>query len=83
MGGRYPQPVRVALGALRDPLTGHWTVPTEATIRRTLGRLDAQALATAIGAWLSDRGRQQRRRAVAVDGKILRLRVGDHGIPHL
>jgi hypothetical protein len=68
-----PQPVRAALGARRDPLTGHWAIPSEATIRRTLGRLDAQALATAIGAWLSDRGRQQQqRRAVAVDGKTLR-----------
>jgi len=51
-------------------------VPTEATIRRTLGRLDAQAMAAAIGAWLSDRDdlhrQQRRRRAVAVDGKTLR-----------
>ncbi len=66
-----PQPVRAALGARRDPLTGHWTVPTETTIGRTLGRLDAQALAAAIGAWLAgcdDLHRQQRRRrAVAVD----------------
>jgi predicted transposase YbfD/YdcC len=68
-----PQPVRAAFGARRDPLTGHWAIPTEATIRRTLGRLDAEALATAIGAWLSDRDRHaQRRRAVAVDGKTLR-----------
>ena len=71
-----PQPVRAALGARRDPLTGHWAVPTEATIRRTLGRLDAEALAAAIGAWLADRHDRdrhaRRRRAVAVDGKTLR-----------
>jgi predicted transposase YbfD/YdcC len=71
-----PQPVRAALGTRRDPLTGHWTVPSETTIRRTLSRLDAQALATAIGAWLCDRDDrhrpQRRRRAVAVDGKTLR-----------
>jgi predicted transposase YbfD/YdcC len=71
-----PQPVRAAFGARRDPLTGHWAVPTEATIRRTLGRLDAEALATAIGAWLADRDDRhrhaQQRRAVAVDGKTLR-----------
>jgi predicted transposase YbfD/YdcC len=68
-----PQPVRAALGARRDPLTGRWAVPTETTIRRTLARLDAEALAAAIGAWLSDRGHYvQRRRAVAVDGKTLR-----------
>jgi predicted transposase YbfD/YdcC len=67
-----PQPIRAALGA-RDPLTGRWVVPTETTIRRTLARLDAEALAAAIGAWLSDRDRPgQRRRAVAVDGKTLR-----------
>jgi predicted transposase YbfD/YdcC len=72
-----PQPVRAALGTRRDPHTGHWVwaVPSETTIRRTLARLDAPALAAAIGAWLADRdhpGQQQRRRAVAVDGKTLR-----------
>jgi predicted transposase YbfD/YdcC len=72
-----PQPVRAALGTRRDPRTGHWVwaVPSETTIRRTLARLDAEALAAAIGAWLADRdqpGQQQRRRAVAVDGKTLR-----------
>ena len=72
-----PQPVRATLGTRRDPRTGHWVwaVPSETTIRRTLARLDAPALAAAIGAWLADRdhpGQQQRRRAVAVDGKTLR-----------
>jgi predicted transposase YbfD/YdcC len=71
-----PQPVRAALGARRDR-PDHYSVPAEATIRRTLGRLDAEALATAIGAWLADRDdhdrhKQQRRRAIAVDGKTLR-----------
>jgi hypothetical protein len=66
-----PQPVRAALGTRRDPLAGCWAVPSETTIRRTLARLDAEALAAAIGAWLSDRP-GQRRRAVAVDGKTLR-----------
>jgi hypothetical protein len=42
-----PQPVRPALGTRRDPLTGRWAVPTETTIRRTLARLDADALAGA------------------------------------
>jgi len=71
-----PQPVRAALGARRDPLTGHFAVPAEATIRRTLGRLDAQALAAVVGAWLCDRAgggqHDRQRRAVAVDGKTLR-----------
>jgi hypothetical protein len=70
-----PQPIRAALGARRDA-PGHFAVPAEATIRRTLGRLDADALAGAIGAWLADRDPDPagagRRRAVAVDGKTLR-----------
>jgi predicted transposase YbfD/YdcC len=79
-----PQPVRAALGTRRDPRTGHWVwaVPSETTIRRTLARLDAQALAAAIGAWLADRdqpGQRHRRRAVAVDGKTLRGAKGDDG----
>jgi hypothetical protein len=49
-------------------------VPTETTIRRTLARLDAEALAAVIGAWLADRHahpdrHDRRRRAVAVDGQ--------------
>jgi predicted transposase YbfD/YdcC len=67
--------VRAALGTRRDPLTGHWVwaVPSETTIRRTFARLDAEALAAAIGAWLADRDHlNRRRRAVAVDGKTLR-----------
>jgi predicted transposase YbfD/YdcC len=79
-----PQPVRAALGARRDA-PNHWAVPAEATICRTLARLDADALAGAIGAWLADHhrhdpgegvGPDQRKRpqqrAVAVDGKTLR-----------
>jgi hypothetical protein len=70
-----PQPVRAALGTRCDPRTGRWVwaVPTETTIRRTLARVDPEALAAAIGAWLADRDRPgQHRRAVAVDGKTLR-----------
>jgi predicted transposase YbfD/YdcC len=66
--------VRAALGA-RRAAPDRWVVPAEATIRRTLGRIDPTALAAVIGAWLADRDRpaqQQRRRAVAVDGKTLR-----------
>jgi len=87
-----PQPVRAALGTRRDPRTGRWVwaVPSETTIRRTLGRVDPEALAAAIGAWLADRGHQpgqpgQRRRAVAVDGKTLRgaRRAADGRQAHL
>jgi predicted transposase YbfD/YdcC len=72
-----PQPVRAALGAHRDT-PGRFAVPAEATIRRTLARLDADALAGAIGAWLADRERDRPRppasrwRAIAVDGKTVR-----------
>jgi predicted transposase YbfD/YdcC len=75
-----PQPVLAALGARRDPLTGHRVAPGEATIRRTLARPDPEALAAAIGAWLADRGcHGRRRRAVAVDGKTLRGANRDNG----
>jgi hypothetical protein len=77
-----PQPVRAALRTRRDPCAGHWVwaVPSETTIRRTLARLDAEALAAAIGAWLADRERlDRRRRAVAVDGKTLRGASGAQG----
>src|SRR4030095_3459186 len=43
-----PQPVRAALGARRDA-PGPLSVPSEATIRRTLARLDADALAGGTG----------------------------------
>jgi predicted transposase YbfD/YdcC len=82
-----PQPVRAALGARRDG-PDHWVVPAEATIRRTLQRLDPTALAAALGTWLADRDRpaqqQRRRRAVAVDGKTLRgAKRGDGRQVHL
>jgi predicted transposase YbfD/YdcC len=75
---------RAALGA-RRAAPEQFAVPAEATIRRTLARLDADALAGAVGAWLADRQRHDRgdgagpdqrqrprQRAVAVDGKTLR-----------
>jgi predicted transposase YbfD/YdcC len=78
-----PQPVRAALGARRDA-PDRWVVPAEATIRRTLARVDPTALAAVVGAWLADRpGQQQRRRAVAVDGKTLRGAKRDGRQVHL
>jgi hypothetical protein len=61
-------------------------VPTEATIRRTLARVDPTALAAVIGTWLADRdrpGQQHRRWAVAVDGKTLRGARRDDRQVHL
>jgi predicted transposase YbfD/YdcC len=74
-----PPPVRAALGA-RRAAPEHFAVPAEATIRRTLSRLDADALAAAVGAWLAHQERERERprpaasrwRAVATDGKTLR-----------
>jgi predicted transposase YbfD/YdcC len=78
-----PQSVRAALGARRES-PDHYSVPAETTIRRALGRLDPQALATAIGAWLGDRDRpQQRHQAIAVDGKTLRGAKRDGRQVHL
>jgi predicted transposase YbfD/YdcC len=84
-----PGQVLAALGVRRDPWTGVWRPPGEATVRRVLARIDPDALDRAIGAWL---GGQQPpppttpppatpaawRRAVAVDGKTLRG-SGHHG----
>jgi hypothetical protein len=43
-----PELIRVALGARRDG-PAHCVVPSEATIRHTLARLDAETLAEVIG----------------------------------
>jgi hypothetical protein len=55
-----PQEVRAALGT-RQQAPGHCSVPAEATIRRTLSRLDADVLASVIGAWLADRDQDRGR----------------------
>jgi hypothetical protein len=89
-----PGPVLAALGVRRDPLTGAWRPPAEATVRRVLARIDPDALDRAIGAWLAAQqpsppagpgppGRPPRR-AVAVDGKTLRgSGHHGHGLVHL
>jgi predicted transposase YbfD/YdcC len=83
-----PAWVRVALGVRRDPLTGAYRIPDEATIRRVLGRVDPDQMDATIGAWLGDRrqpvARPGRRRVVAVDGKTVRGAVNADGQqPHL
>jgi predicted transposase YbfD/YdcC len=82
-----PCQVLAALGVRRDPWSGVWQPPGEATVRRVLARIDADALDRAIGVWLaaqqpppaapSPPGRSPRR-AVAIDGKTLRG-SGHHG----
>ena len=39
-----PGPVLAVLGVRRDPLTGAWRPPAEATVRRVLARVDSDAL---------------------------------------
>jgi predicted transposase YbfD/YdcC len=77
-----PCQVLAALGVRRDPWTGVWRPPGEATVRRVLARIDADALDHAIGVWLAAQqpppptirppAPRPPRRAVAVDGKTLR-----------
>jgi hypothetical protein len=74
--GDAPGQVLAALGVHRDPWTGAWRPPGEATVRRVLARIDPDALDRAIGAWLA--GQQPPPpphppwQAIAVDGKTLR-----------
>jgi predicted transposase YbfD/YdcC len=87
-----PGQVLAALGTRRDPLTGAWQPPGEATVRRVLARIDADALDRAIGAWLAGQPpssptnppppARSPRRAVAVDGKTLRG-SGHHNSPQV
>jgi DDE_Tnp_1-associated len=49
-----PCHVLAALGVRRDPWTGVWRPPGEATVRRVLARVDADALDAALGRWLAD-----------------------------
>jgi len=80
-----PCQVLAALGVRRDLLTGTWRPPGEATVRRVLACIDADALDRAIGAWLA--GQQPPpanplRLAVAIDGKTLRG-SGHHPSPQV
>jgi predicted transposase YbfD/YdcC len=77
-----PGPVLAALGTRREPLTGAFRPPAEATVRRVLARVDPDALDRAVGAWLAAQqplsptrpppAPRPPWRAVAVDGKTLR-----------
>jgi predicted transposase YbfD/YdcC len=86
-----PGQVLACLGVRRD-LTGAWRPPGEATVRRVLARIDADALDRAIGAWLAAQQPPPAtppsppprpwRQAVAVDGKTLRG-SGHHPSPQV
>ena len=84
-----PAQVLAAFGVRRDPRSGSLVVPSETTIRRTLNKVDADALDAQVGAWLlakagyggeQDRGEEM---VVAVDGKTARgARQADGTAPH-
>jgi predicted transposase YbfD/YdcC len=59
-----PSQVLRSLGMRPDPLTGAVAAPDEATVRRVLTAIDADALDAAVGAWL-----QAALAQVQVDGK--------------
>ena len=76
-----PPSVLASLGIRRDPLTRQFEPPDEATIRRVLEAVDAEALDEAAGAWVSaqvnatqarTRPGARWRAALAVDGKAVR-----------
>jgi predicted transposase YbfD/YdcC len=85
-----PQRVLAVLGAQHDPRRGVYRAPGEATVRRVLQAVDADAVDAAIGTWL---GQRQPRTpgqgipgqenvpgvAIAVDGKTLRGTCGRDG----
>jgi predicted transposase YbfD/YdcC len=80
-----PRQVLQALGVRPDPLTGVIAAPEEATVRRVLTAIDADALDAAVGAWLESltavappdppdataSAARRPRRAMGVDGKTL------------
>ncbi|MFF3668515.1 ISAs1 family transposase [Microtetraspora malaysiensis] len=84
-----PQQVLALLGVRRDPLTGDLQLPHEATIRRALAIVDADALDAAVCSWITTRLlaagiAEAPRRALAVDGKSLRgARSGGGEAVHL
>jgi len=88
-----PCGVLATLGVRRDLLTRAFRPPGEATVRRVLARIDADALDRVIGAWLASQQPPPAnpppsstpwpwRQAVAVDGKTLRG-SGHHATPRV
>lgn len=78
-----PQSVLRAMGARFDRTRQVFVAPDEATVRRVLQAVDADALDAAISAWLHARAGSHSPEAVAVDGKSLRgtfARTGGAGV---
>ena len=71
--------MRRRLRCRRQPATGEYQAPSEATIRRTLQRMDAEALDRVLNAWVASRHPAGPGSGVAVDGKVLRGARGPDG----
>lgn len=80
-----PQDVLRRLGAKYHPVHKRYIPPHDATIRRALAGVDADALDRVVGEWLLDQVRagrlEERQLVVAVDGKSLRGARQDDGRP--
>jgi predicted transposase YbfD/YdcC len=68
------QQVLAALGVRPHPRTGRYVAPNEATLRRALQRVDADAVDDALAAWLAGQENPHCSgvEAVALDGKTVR-----------
>jgi len=81
--GELSQEALSRLGARRSPRTGKLVAPSEATVRRTVKRIDAGALDRVVGEWLLAQVRaghlEQNVLALAVDGKTVRGAVQADG----
>ena len=91
-----PAQVQAVLEVRHDPYSRRCPSTHEATIRRVLARVDADALDAIFTAWLAARrrvllqakpespGERPKRQAIAVDGKALRgARLDEHQTVHL
>jgi predicted transposase YbfD/YdcC len=73
-----PQQILARLAARRDPHLDRYLAPDEATLRRILQRVDAEAVDAAICAWVQERHARLdppahgRSRGISLDGKIVR-----------
>lgn len=76
-----PQQVLRRLGAKWHPVKQRYIPPHDATIRRAVAHVDADALDAVIGGWLLDQVRagalEERQLVLALDGKSLRGAVQD------
>jgi hypothetical protein len=68
-----------ALGVRPDPLTGVVAAPDEATVRRVLAAIDADALDAAVGAWLGSLPPAPTARTDAAVGRLSRPAIGMDG----